>query len=82
MNSYLPLTTMEDIMADIDSLNEAIDREYIQSVEASNTWMAYRTSCAARKENPTIPREWIKLVYPPMETVHMTEICEQEQVSY
>ncbi|OPY44274.1 MAG: hypothetical protein A4E42_01054 [Methanoregulaceae archaeon PtaU1.Bin222] len=76
------LNTMGDIMADIDSLTEAIDREYLQSVEASNTWMAYRISCAARKENPHIQREWIRLVYPPMETVHMSEIYEQGQVSY
>jgi len=82
MSSYPSLNTIEDIVADIDSLNQAIDREYIQSVEASNTWMAFRTSCAARKENPNIQREWIRLVYPPMETVNMSEIYEQEQVSY
>ncbi|MBP7120512.1 MAG: hypothetical protein WC502_03955 [Methanolinea sp.] len=82
MSSYPSLNTIEDIVADIDSLNEAIDREYIQSIEASNTWMAFRTSCAVRKENPNIQREWIRLVYPPMETVHMSEIYEQEQVSY
>lgn len=82
MNNSPSLNPMGDIMTDIDSLNEAIDREYIQSVEASNTWMAYLTSCAARKENPNIQREWIRLVYPPMETMHMSEICEQEQVSF
>lgn len=82
MSSYPSLNTIEDIVADIDSLNEAIDREYIQSVEASNTWLAFRTSCAARNENPNIQREWIRLVYPPMETVYMSEVHEQEQVSY
>jgi len=82
MYDILPANTVAGLMADITSLNEAIDYEYKQSVEASNTWMVYRTCCAARDENPGRHLELIRLAYPLMETGHLSEMIEQELVSY
>ncbi len=79
-----PLSAMRKahLMADIETLNDAITHEFEQSVDASNMWLAYRTSCAARVENSGNQREWIRLADPLTGTAQLSEVSGQELVSY